>query len=88
VTALNEQERLVVATIRAFVDDEVRPVVRELEHANEYPEKLIQQMKELVSSGRPSVRSTADSGLYRLLRPHHLSARARLDEPGRSDGRA
>jgi alkylation response protein AidB-like acyl-CoA dehydrogenase len=47
VTALNEQERLVVATIRAFVDDEVRPVVRELEHANEYPEKLIQQMKEL-----------------------------------------
>jgi alkylation response protein AidB-like acyl-CoA dehydrogenase len=46
-TVLSEQERLVVSTIRRFVDDEVRPVVRELEHANEYPEKLIDQMKEL-----------------------------------------
>jgi alkylation response protein AidB-like acyl-CoA dehydrogenase len=47
VTVLNDTEQLVVATIRKFVDDEVRPVVRELEHANEYPEKLIHQMKEL-----------------------------------------
>jgi alkylation response protein AidB-like acyl-CoA dehydrogenase len=47
VTVLTEEERLVVSTIRQFVDDEVRPVVRELEHANEYPEKLIDQMKEL-----------------------------------------
>jgi alkylation response protein AidB-like acyl-CoA dehydrogenase len=47
VTVLSEEERLAVATVRKFVDDEVRPVVRELEHANEYPEKLIEQMKEL-----------------------------------------
>src|SRR3984885_4184394 len=47
VTVLSEEERLAVATVRKFVDDEVRPVVRELEHANEYPEKLIDQMKEL-----------------------------------------
>jgi alkylation response protein AidB-like acyl-CoA dehydrogenase len=47
VTVLSEQERLVVSTIRRFVDDEVRPVVRKLEHANEYPQKLIDQMKEL-----------------------------------------
>ena len=47
VTVLSEEERLVVETVRKFVDDEVRPVVRELEHANEYPEKLIEQMKEL-----------------------------------------
>jgi alkylation response protein AidB-like acyl-CoA dehydrogenase len=47
VTVLSEQEQLVVSTIRQFVDDEVRPVVRELEHANEYPGKLIDQMKEL-----------------------------------------
>ena len=33
--------------MREFVDREVRPVVRELEHANTYPEKLIDQMKEL-----------------------------------------
>jgi alkylation response protein AidB-like acyl-CoA dehydrogenase len=47
VTVLSEEERLAVATVRKFVDDEVRPVVRELEHANEYPEKLIEQMKQL-----------------------------------------
>jgi alkylation response protein AidB-like acyl-CoA dehydrogenase len=47
VTVLSEQEQLVVSTIRKFVDDEVRPVVRELEHANEYPGQLIDQMKEL-----------------------------------------
>src|SRR6202046_2287618 len=47
VNVLSEEERLAVATVRKFVDDEVRPVVRELEHANEYPEKLIDKMKEL-----------------------------------------
>ena len=33
--------------VREFVDREVKPVVRELEHANDYPEKLIEQMKQL-----------------------------------------
>jgi alkylation response protein AidB-like acyl-CoA dehydrogenase len=44
---LNDEERAVVATVREWVDREVRPVVRELEHANTYPEKLVEQMKEL-----------------------------------------
>lgn len=42
---LSAEERAVVATVAEFVDREVRPVVRELEHANSYPEKLINQMK-------------------------------------------
>jgi len=37
----------VLATVREFVEREVRPVVRDLEHADTYPEKLIEQMKEL-----------------------------------------
>src|SRR4051794_16599194 len=45
--ALPPEEELVLATVRRFVDDEVRPVARELEHANEYPERLIERMKEL-----------------------------------------
>jgi alkylation response protein AidB-like acyl-CoA dehydrogenase len=45
VSSLSEEERAVVATVAEFVDREVRPVVRELEHANAYPEKLIAQMK-------------------------------------------
>jgi alkylation response protein AidB-like acyl-CoA dehydrogenase len=44
---LDVEEQAVVDTVRDFVDREVRPVVRELEHADEYPEKLIEQMKEL-----------------------------------------
>jgi len=47
VTELSTEERAVVETVREFVDREVRPVVRDLEHANEYPEKLIEQMKQL-----------------------------------------
>ncbi|MER6305893.1 acyl-CoA dehydrogenase family protein [Streptomyces sp. NPDC001657] len=44
---LSEDEQLVVRTVRDFVDKEVRPVARELEHANTYPEALIAQMKRL-----------------------------------------
>ncbi|MEK0100885.1 acyl-CoA dehydrogenase family protein [Streptomyces sp. NPDC056002] len=44
---LSSDERLIVETVRDFVDREVRPVVRELEHANTYPEALIEQMKDL-----------------------------------------
>jgi len=46
-TALPEEEKAVVETVRDFVDREVKPVARDLEHANEYPEKLIEQMKRL-----------------------------------------
>ena len=44
---LSEEERAIVETVREFVDREVRPVARDLEHANTYPEKLIDQMKEM-----------------------------------------
>ena len=44
---LSDDERFVVSTVREFVDKDVKPVVRELEHANTYPEALIEQMKEL-----------------------------------------
>ncbi|RBM12559.1 acyl-CoA dehydrogenase [Prauserella sp. PE36] len=44
---LDADERAIVETVRDFVDREVRPVVRELEHENTYPEKLIEQMKRL-----------------------------------------
>lgn len=44
---LSEDERFVVRTVRDFVDKDVKPVVRELEHADTYPEALIERMKEL-----------------------------------------
>src|SRR5262245_41128726 len=44
---LNTEEQAIVDTVREFVDRDVRPVARDLEHANEYPGKLIEQMKQL-----------------------------------------
>ncbi|MET7991008.1 acyl-CoA dehydrogenase family protein [Amycolatopsis sp. NPDC005232] len=42
---LTEDEAAIVSVVAEFVDKEVRPVAQELEHANTYPERLIEQMK-------------------------------------------
>jgi alkylation response protein AidB-like acyl-CoA dehydrogenase len=42
-----EEETLLVETVRAFVDRDVKPTVRDVEHANEYPEAWIEQMKRI-----------------------------------------
>jgi len=42
-----DEEREIVLIVRDFVDRDVKPVVRELDHSNTYPEKLIATMKEL-----------------------------------------
>ncbi|MCV7022979.1 acyl-CoA dehydrogenase family protein [Mycolicibacterium novocastrense] len=44
---MNEEETMLVATVRAFIDREVKPRVRDVEHANEYPEAWIEQMKQI-----------------------------------------
>jgi alkylation response protein AidB-like acyl-CoA dehydrogenase len=44
---LDPEEAAIVKTVRDFVDGAVRPIARELEHANTYPEKLIEQMKHM-----------------------------------------
>lgn len=46
-TELNDDEAMLVATVRAFIDRDVRPTVREVEHANTYPEAWIEQMKRI-----------------------------------------
>src|SRR3954464_2825001 len=46
-SALSDEEKAIVEVVAEFVDREVRPAARELEHANTYPEKLIDRMKEL-----------------------------------------
>jgi alkylation response protein AidB-like acyl-CoA dehydrogenase len=44
---LSSEEQLILDTVGAFVDRDVKPVVRSLEHANTYPEELIDRMKKL-----------------------------------------
>ncbi|MGI8332265.1 acyl-CoA dehydrogenase family protein [Actinomadura scrupuli] len=41
------EERAIVEVVAAFVDERVRPVARDLEHADTYPEELIERMKRL-----------------------------------------
>jgi alkylation response protein AidB-like acyl-CoA dehydrogenase len=44
---LSADERAIVEVVADFVDRDVLPVVRELEHSNTYPEQLIEKMKKL-----------------------------------------
>jgi butyryl-CoA dehydrogenase len=44
---LSVEESMLVQTVRAFIDRDVKPTVREAEHANDYPEAWIEQMKHL-----------------------------------------
>ena len=44
---LSAAEREIVGLVARYVDSEVRPVVRDLEHEDTYPEKIIEQMKEM-----------------------------------------
>ncbi|MBX7431726.1 acyl-CoA dehydrogenase family protein [Mycobacterium sp. Y57] len=44
---LNDEEAMLVDTVRAFVDRDIKPTVREVEHANSYPEAWIEQMKQI-----------------------------------------
>lgn len=42
-----QEQALIVQTIRKFAEKEVRPVASEMEHRNEYPHALVEQMKKL-----------------------------------------
>jgi len=44
-TALDVEESLLVDTVREFINRDVKPSVRDVEHANEYPQAWIEQMK-------------------------------------------
>lgn len=44
---MNDEEKMLVATVRAFIDRDVKPSVREVEHANTYPDAWIEQMKQI-----------------------------------------
>jgi alkylation response protein AidB-like acyl-CoA dehydrogenase len=44
---LNEEEQLMLATVKQFLEKEVAPVASELEHRNEYPTEIVERMKEI-----------------------------------------
>lgn len=44
---LSEEQREIVGAVREFVEDQVIPVADELEHRDEFPDKIVQQMREM-----------------------------------------
>ena len=44
---LNAEEALLVETVRAFIDRDVKPTVQQVEHDNAYPATWIDQMKQI-----------------------------------------
>ena len=44
---LSEDQIIFQQVIRDFVDSEIRPIVREFEHENKYPSKVVEHMKEM-----------------------------------------
>ena len=53
--SINDEETMLVETVRDFINRDVKPTVRDVEHANTYPEAWIEQMKRI--------------GIYRLAIP-------------------
>ena len=47
VDGLSDDETMLVETVRAFIERVVKPTVRDVEHANTYPEAWIDQMKRI-----------------------------------------
>lgn len=47
VEGLSSEEAMLVETVRTFIDRDVRPTVRDVEHANTYPQAWIEQMKQI-----------------------------------------
>jgi alkylation response protein AidB-like acyl-CoA dehydrogenase len=47
VSDLNAEEALLVETVRAFIDRDVKPTVQQVEHDNAYPATWIDQMKQI-----------------------------------------
>jgi len=44
---LTDVQSEILAAVKEFVDNEIIPVANELEHADEYPTKIVEQMKEM-----------------------------------------
>src|SRR5699024_5295969 len=45
--AVSDEEQMMIDTVAEFVDEQVKPHVNRIEHANEYPEAWIQTMKDM-----------------------------------------
>ena len=60
---LTDEQKDIVRTVRDFVDTEVIPVADELEHRDEFPEKIVEGMKQLGLFGLTAPEEYGGAGL-------------------------
>lgn len=46
-TGLTDEQKAIVETVRRFVDEQVIPVADAMDHRDEYPESIVEQMKQM-----------------------------------------
>ena len=68
-----EEERLMLDAIEKWIEQKVKPVAMELEHANEYPMELVEDMKELGLFGALIDPEYGGARLTSLLYPYYLT---------------
>jgi len=56
----DELEEQILDAVDRWVEREVRPIAREYDQADRYPDALVDQMKDWACSAPPSTRATAD----------------------------
>ncbi len=87
VTSLSDEETFLIQTVREFVDREVKPSVQEVEHSGAYPERWIEQMKQIGIYGLAVPEAYGGSPVSMpCYAQGHPGTRARMDESGRCDG--
>src|SRR5438067_5227999 len=60
---LTDEQQAVVSAVRDFVENEVYPVAEELEHRDEFPERIVEQMKEMGLFGLTVTEEYGGAGL-------------------------
>ena len=72
----------ILQTIRRFVEHDVIPVASDFEHRDEYPQALVDIMKQLGLFGATIPADYGGLGLsFGHLRAYHRGVVARMDEP-------
>src|SRR6516165_7619643 len=64
--SLTDQQRLIRDTVRQFMDGEVRPLVKELEHEERFPLELIRKLGEMGCCGMLTPEQWGGAGLDTL----------------------
>src|SRR3972149_2180555 len=72
---LTEEQQMIVSEVRRFVEKEVMPVATELEHRDEYPAQLVEQLKGLGMFGATTTPHPMVSWMIKTYATEHVKER-------------